>query len=367
MKKVLFLSNHFVTVYNFRKELIAKFVNEEFEVIMVLPYSEDVHKLNEMGCKCIFVEVDRRSLNPFKDLLLLINYMKIIRITKPDFILSFTIKPNIYGGTAARLLSIPFFSFVTGLGSTFYNNQLMKKIVIQLYKGALKKSIKVFFENEGDSGIFTSNKIIKQSQSSVMNGAGVNLDEYKFDEMNDTGKRTFLFIGRIMKEKGVGELFNVIKQIKEEYSTVEFNFIGWFEEDYKQIIETMQREGLISYFGFQKDVKPFIRQSHCIILPSYHEGLSNTLLEGAAIGRPLITSNIHGCKETVVDGVSGFLCNVKETDDLYFKIKKFIELPFEEIKQMGERSREHVEKHFNKKFVVEETINIIKGELSGKH
>ena len=162
-----------------------------------------------------------------------------------------------------------------------------------------------------------------------------------------------------MREKGMDELFYAIKKIKKEYPNTTFDFIGWYEDNYKETVEKMQSENLIAFHGFQSDVTPFIKKANCIVHPSYHEGMSNTLLESCSMGRPIITSNIHGCLEAVEDGKNGYLCNVKDGEDLYCKIKQFIELPYEKRREMGCYARKFVEMNFDKNDVVDKTIKEI--------
>lgn len=355
-KKLLILANHFATIYKFRKELVSKLVEEGYEVAISLPFSQDVHKIKDLGVKVIDTNVDRKSVNPVKDLQLLNDYRKIIKDEAPDLVLAYTIKCNIYGGMACRLYDIPFLANVTGLGSAYYRGGFIKNIVSNLYKIGLKKAKGVFFENTANAQVLIDDKTINNTQAVVLKGAGVNLNQFQYCDMPSEEVIKFLFIGRIMAEKGVNELFEAIKRIKKEYSNVEFSFIGWFEEDYKTLIEELQSEGLIKYYGYQEDVTPFIKDSHCIVLPSYHEGMANVLLEGAAMGRALITSDIYGCKEAVVEGVNGWTCKVKDSEDLYEKIKMFVYMDFDKKVDMGREGRRYMEDIFDKSKVVDETV-----------
>ena len=355
-KKLLILANHFATIYKFRRELVSKLVEEGYEVVISLPFSQDIDKIKDLGVKVIDTKVDRKSVNPIKDLILLNDYKEIIRNEKPNLVLAYTIKCNIYGGMACRLYNIPFMANVTGLGSAYYRGGFIKNIVSNLYKVGLKNAKGVFFENTANAQVLIDDKTINNNQAIVLKGAGVNLNQFKYCKMPPDDVVKFLFVGRIMTEKGVNELFEAIKRIKKEYSNVEFSFIGWFEENYKDLIEELQSEGLIKYYGYQEDVRPFIRDSHCIVLPSYHEGMANVLLEGAAIGRALITSDIHGCKEAVLEGISGWTCKVKDSDNLYKNIRMFVEMDFDEKVKMGREGRRYMEEVFDKDKVVEETV-----------
>lgn len=358
--KVLILANNDVGLYKFRKELIHSILEKGHEVYISLPYGELVDKLVDMGCKFIDTPVDRRGINPATDMKLIKEYKQILKDVKPDMTVTYTIKPNIYGGMMCRRLNIPYCVNITGLGTAFQNDNWLKKLVVALYKYSLKKVKTVFFENAENRDIFVRNNIILKNKTHCLNGAGVNLEEYSFKEYpHDDKECRFLFIGRVMKEKGVDELFEAAKKIKAEHSNVFFDIVGPMEDNYKDILERYENEGIIKYYGSQADVKPFIERASCFVLPSYHEGMANTLLECGAMGRPLITSNIHGCLEAVEDGKTGYLCKVKDADDLYVKMKKFIELPYADKVKMGQASHELVAGKFDKRKVVEETVREI--------
>lgn len=369
MKKILILTNFDVGLYNFRKELIKVLMDKGSKVYISLPYGKYVDKLVQMGCEFIDTFVDRRGINPLTDIKLVLNYRRIIKNVKPDMVITYTVKPNIYGGLVCRLYNIPYASNITGLGTAFQNNGLLKKLIIFLYKNSLKKAGVVLFENVGNKQVFLENNIIDDSKCFVLNGAGVNTDEYSFTPMPEGEIIRFLFIGRIMKEKGVDELFEAAKRIKADFNNVEFDIVGPFEDSYEKIVKELEKERIINFYGFQTDVKTYIRQAHCFVLPSYHEGMANTLLESASMGRPLITNDIHGCREVVKEGENGFLCEVRNSNDLYSKIRQFIEIPVNKKADMGRESRNHVEKLFDKRLVVDRTIEVIdiclcKGDLT---
>lgn len=363
MSKILILANHYNTLRIFRRELIKKLAELGNEVIISIPSAEkqEIDKLESYGSKVIITDMERRGMNPVKDISLLNRYKKLLKEVNPDKVITYTIKPNIYGSMACKSLKIPHYCNVTGLGSAFMaDGGLMRKLVSMMYKFSMNKAEKIFFENVGNRDTLVNENIVRAEQTVVMAGAGVNLDEFAFCEYpEDDGEVHFLNVGRIMREKGMDELFYAIKKIKKEYPNTTFDFIGWYEDDYKETVEKMQSENLIAFHGFQSDVTPFIKNAHCIVHPSYHEGMSNTLLESCSMGRPIITSNIHGCLEAVDEGKNGFLCNVKDGEDLYCKIKKFIELPYEKRKEMGSYARKFVTENFNKTDVVNKTIKEI--------
>lgn len=359
----MILANFDVGLYQFRKELIEELLKEN-EVIISLPYGELVEPLKKMGCKFIDTPVDRRGINPVTDLKLFNEYRRLLKQEKPDLVITYTIKPNVYGGFACRLAHIPYAVNITGLGTAFENGGLLKTIVVEMYKVACKNAKIVFFENEENRQIFVREKIVMESQAHRLNGAGVNLDKYQVTEYPKGEKIKFLFMGRVMAEKGIDELFEAMKKLIADGVNCELDVLGGYEEDYKVKIQECENEGWLHYHGYQKDVKPFIEKCHCFVLPSWHEGMANTNLESASSGRPVITSNIPGCMEAVIDGVSGFLAERKNAEDLYRVMKKFAELPYEERRKMGLYGRKHMEEVFDKKKVVFITLNKV-GAING--
>ena len=360
MSKILILANHYNTLRIFRRELIKKLAALGNEVIISVPPAEqeEIDRLESYGSKVILTDMERRGMNPLKDISLLNRYKKLIRDVNPDLVVTYTIKPNIYGSMACKSCKIPHYCNVTGLGSAFMaDGGLMRKLVSVMYKVSMNKAEKIFFENVGNRDTLVNEGIVRKEQTVVMAGAGVNLDEFAFcDYPEDDGAVHFLNVGRIMREKGMDELFYAIRKLKSEHPNTTFDFIGWYEDDYKQTVEKMQSENLIRFHGFQNDVTPFIKKANCIVHPSYHEGMSNTLLESCSMGGPIITSNIHGCLEAVDDGKNGFLCKVNDGEDLYLKMKKFYDLSYEQNKAMGEYARKFVSEHFDKNDVVDKTI-----------
>lgn len=354
MKKILILANNDVGLYKFRKELIEELLKEN-EIYISLPYGELVDKLISMGCKFIDTPVDRRGINPLTDLKLLNSYRKLFNKIKPDLAITYTIKPNIYASLIARFKKIDYAVNITGLGTAFQSDNLLRKLIVFLYKIALKKVKVVFFENEENQNIFINEHIVSRDKTCKLNGAGVNLEDYPLMEYPDENQDIrFLFIGRIMKEKGIDELLDAVGRIKKDYPAVQFDIVGPMEDNYKETIDEYVNNDVINYHGFQSDVKPFIKQCHCFILPSYHEGMANTLLESASMGRPLITSNISGCKEAVNN--NGYLVKVKDSNDLYLKIKEFIELDYQNKVILSKNSRKHIEEVFDKRKVEKETM-----------
>jgi galacturonosyltransferase len=274
-------------------------------------------------------------------------------------VITYTIKPNVYGGFACRRLGIPYAANITGLGTAFQSQGMLRRLVTVMYKVSLKKAKVVFFENEENRQIFIQEKIIQDKKTCLLMGAGVNLQRYQPTEYPYGDTTKFLFIGRMMREKGIDELFAAMKRLVADGLKVELDILGGYEEDYKTVIEKYEYEGWLHYHGQQRDVRPFIAAAHCFVLPSWHEGMANTNLECAASGRAVITSNIHGCLEAVEDGVSGYLCEKKNADSLYQTMKKFVELSYDKRKAMGLAGRKRMEEIFDKSKVVEDTIKCL--------
>lgn len=362
--KILILANHYLTVRVFRRELIQK-LSESHEVVLSIPEDEIefMDELRSFGARLVYLKnMDRRAINPIEDLKLVKEYKQLLCEEKPDKVITYTIKCNIYGAWACKKLGIPCYCNITGLGSTFNNGGVMRFVTSRMYKYSMNKAEKIFFENAGNQKTVLDMKLFKPQQTHVLHGAGVNLDRFAFTEYpEDDGTLTFLFFARIMKEKGVDELFYSIEMLSGEYDNLRFDFLGIYEDEYENKVKELESRGLIHYYGFQKNVVPFVQRCHCVVLPSYHEGMANTLLESASVGRPIITSDIHGCKEAVIDGKSGFLVKPQDEEDLYCKLKSFIELPYEEKKRMAQCARGLMEEQFDKNEIIDETIRVIAG------
>lgn len=358
--KILIITNHSYMLYQFRKELIQK-LQENHEVVLSMPFVGRENEFQEMGCRCIETEIDRRGINPITDLKLLKVYSHIIKEEKPSLVITYSIKPNIYAGLVCGWNHVPYAANVQGLGTAFQKKGLAI-FVTMLYKLAFRKVKTVFFENESNAEEFQKRNIIPLKKQTVLHGAGVNLEYYSCEEYpQDDEQIHFLFVGRIMKEKGVDELFASMKRLKELYKEkVVLDLVGFFEDEYKEVVEELEKNQTVIFHGFQEDPRPFYKKAHCVVLPSYHEGMSNVLLEAAATGRPVITSDIPGCKESVVDGKTGYLCEAKDESSLYEKMNQFMQLTYEEKERLGKCGREKMENKFDKRGVVKETIKALK-------
>jgi galacturonosyltransferase len=328
-------------------------IDEKYKVFVVLPYGKKVELLKEMGCEHIDLSLDRRGMNPLADLKLLLGYYKIIRKIKPDIVLSYTVKPNIYGGLVCRLNNVPFFPNVTGLGTALEKESFIQKILVSLYRISFKKVTCVFFQNHENKDFFID-KGFKFNKYKVIPGSGVNTEFFSLLPYPSAENVEFMFISRIMKEKGIDQYLEAAEVIKAKYPNTKFHVLGFCEGAYEEKLDKLQKRGIVIYHGMQSDVREFHRISHCTIHPTYYpEGMSNVLLESAASGRPIITTNRSGCKEIVDDGINGYVVEQQNSKDLMEKIEKFLALSYEERKQMGLAGRDKVEREFDRQIVVD--------------
>lgn len=351
-KRVLFLSNHFKTLFWFRKELIQKLVDEGHEVYLSFPEDENDFFKN-MGCHIIVTEIDRRGVNPKNDLKLIVFYRKIIPEVNPDIIFSYTIKPNIYGSLVSKKKYKQICN-ITGTGATFLKDNAVAKICKMLYKVSVKHCYKVYFQNVGDRDFFISNGLVGNNYE-MLPGSGCNLEKHIFKQMPEDDVTRFIFIARVMKLKGADEYIEAAKIIKTKYANTEFLIAGWNEEEeYKKIVADYHERGIVNYIGFRDDLDEWIAKCHCTVLPSHGgEGVPNVLLESAAVGRACIGSKINGTKDVIDDGVTGYLFETGNAEDLADKMDRFINLSFEEKKSMGKAGREKVKREFDRGIVVE--------------
>ena len=355
MKKVLFMAHGFTGLYYYRRELMQKLISDGNEVYLAISESEDNRLFEEMGCKIIPTVVDRRGMNPVKDLKLILSYIRTLRKLKPDAVLTYTIKANIYGSLACALTKNKCISNVTGLGTSIANGGLLSKLTMTLYKIGLRKNYHTFFQNQPNYDLFSNAGIINENNSSIIPGSGVNLEYHKLEEYPDENSPVRLvFVGRVMRDKGAFELFEAAKIIKEKHPTVIFDVIGPLEEDVDpSLIKELNDSGIICYHGSQNDIHPYVARGWANILPSYHEGIANVLLEGSACGRPVLATRVTGCRETYIDGETGLGFKVKDAQDLARAVEKFINMPYSEKVQMGLKGRKFVEDNFDRKLVIE--------------
>lgn len=349
LRKIVILANHFLTIHRFRNELVDRLIAEGFEVHIVIPEDENDF-FTKKGCKVAKVSVDRHGINPIKDLALMIKYFKIIKKISPDVVLTYTIKPNIYGGICCKLLKVPILQNITGLGVAVNKGGMLKALLVFLYKIAFNKQRCVFVQND-DNLTFLHNNNITPFTYRKIPGSGVNLSKYTVLDYPEDEKVKFLFIARIMKSKGIDEFIEAATHFKGK--NVSFHVLGFCEDEYAEQLKKLQEEDVLIYHGMVDNVLEFHKTAHCTINPSYHEGMSNVLLEASACGRPCLCSNIPGCKEIVDDGKNGFLFEPKNAQSLIDSIEKFLVLSTQERKKMGLHARSKVENEFDRNTVIE--------------
>ena len=353
-KKLIAITNHSYMFWQFRRELMAE-LQKEYEVVISTPFVGHEDDFAAMGCRMIKTDVDRRGINPKTDLKLFRTYYQMLKTEKPDMVITYSIKPNVYAGFACRLLKIPYCVNVQGLGTAFQKKTLAA-VVSMMYRIACRKAKTVFFENQGNAKVFIDRKIVSESKITVLPGAGINLDYYAYAPYPEHEETRFLYLGRIMKEKGIDELFYAIRKLHDEYGDqVKLDLVGFFEDEYKEQVEQLVKDGIAVFYGFQQDPRPFYANADCVVLPSYHEGMSNVLLEAAATGRCIVTSNIPGCREAVDSGKTGLLCKVKDQESLYEQMKRVMELSKDRLKNVGWHGRQKMANEFDKNHVVYQT------------
>lgn len=362
--RILVLSNSFVGLHSFRKEVFQRFRDLGWEVYISSPtkgMEEKAEWFRNIGCHVIDTRFDRQGMNPIADIKLMMYYRRLIKQVKADVVLSYTIKPNLYGGLAAALCSVPQIANVTGLGAAVEYPGLLQKFTILLYKVCMRKTHLVFFQNDANRQFCLQHGMVK-GRTRLIPGSGVNLEYHTLKPYPQEGEPVrFLFISRIRVEKGIEEYLAAAEAIRMECPNTEFHILGGCEGDYEERLRRMTDEGIVVYHGQQSDVRPFIEQSSCIVHPSFYpEGMSNVLLEACAAGRPVITTDRPGCGEIVDDSKTGFIVRQQDADDVIAKVRKFLSLPYEERKNMGLAARRKVEREFDRDIVVrayEEEIN----------
>lgn len=348
MKKVLILANSSGGLYDFRNELVLELL-KNYNVYVSVPDEVAVDKLKAQGCQMVHTDINRRGMNPIQDLGLLKSYWKLLKEIKPDVVLTYTIKPNIYGGFCCRLLKIPYIVNITGLGTTFERGGMLKTMVVTMYRTALKKAACIFFQNERNKQIFEENGIFGKKAKRV-NGSGVNIEKYSLEEYPKREKPKLLFVGRLMKEKGIEEYLSCAKKYA---NRAEFDIIGYCEEAYEEEVRSLEQQGILKFHGFQKDVQSFYKDTDAVVIASYHEGMSNVLLEAAATGRPVLATNIPGCKEGIVDNLTGLLFAPRSCKALEETVEYFLSMSAKQREAMGQAARRKMEQEFDRRSVVE--------------
>lgn len=359
MKRILIIANSDGGLFKFRKELIEELLCS-YNVCIASPKGMFLDRFVEMGCKIYITDIDRTGTNPLAEIALIRQYVRIIKLTKPDCVLTYTIKPNIYGGIICAARGIPYIANITGLGTVFSGKNLLQSVIVKMYRFSLRKARMVFFQNKANMEYMVNRNMVKGA-CDLLPGSGVNIEQYKPSEYPNQDTIDFLFVSRIMKEKGVDQYLKAAEVIRSKYPNTSFHVCGRCDKAYDTIIQQMHNTGTIIYHGLVKDMIPMYQRCACTVHPTYYpEGMSNVVLESCASARPVITTNINGCREIIEEGRNGFLCNPKDADDLIEKLERFLSLDWENRKKMGMYGRNKVVTEFDRRVVVNKYLEVIK-------
>lgn len=358
-------------IYNFRLGLLKALEKEGYRIVTIAPRDEYSQKLEALGYAYREIKINNSGTNPIEEIKLIYDFVKLYKEVKPDILLHYTIKPNVYGSIAADILDIPVITNISGLGTVFLNNSFPSKIAKFLYKVAMRIPKKVFFQNSDDRELFIVKKLVDPQKTALLAGSGI--DTEKFAPAKDVspsgGPLQFLFIARLVKDKGIVEYVDAARILKEKYPDVEFAILGAFYPGNPTAVtqaemRRWEEEGVIRYLGVSDDVRSVIVGAACVVLPSYREGLSRVLLEASSMAKPIVTTDVPGCKDVVEDGVNGFLCRSKDVKDLAHAMEKMIVLPQIKREEMGKRGRERAVKEFDEKIVIGHYLEAIKALLA---
>ena len=363
--KVAVVLNTSWNIYNFRKGLVQAMMDKGNEVITIAPKDKYTYKLMDLGCRHIPVKMDSRGANPIKDFLLVLELYWIYKKVKPDVILHYTIKPNIYGTIAASLLKIPVINNVCGLGTMFLKDNLVSRIAIAMYRVAFRFPKKIFFQNQDDKQLFEKRRIVSSKMTDLLPGSGINTKDFK-PTTKTAGKQkfTFLLISRLIYDKGILEYIEAVDLLKKEGLDARFQLLGQIDEQHKRgipekTIKSWIEKNQVEYLGTTEDVKTYIDKSDCVVLPSYREGTPKTLLEAASMAKPIVATDVPGCNNVVKDGDNGFLCNLKDSKDLADKMKKMLSLDNSKRTEMGQTGRKLIEQNFDESLVINKYLSEI--------
>lgn len=369
-KKIAIIENHELGIYSIRHDLV-KAIAEKYDTT-VLTEVDDSFKNGDLESLVHFVDVGKAVLNPATALKYHSRLQKALMNIKPDLCLTFTIRPAIYGNLVTGKLKIPTISTITGTGPLFDSKSISYAVARQLYKRVLKKTKFVFFPNYDDLNAFIERGYIKKEQARRVPGSGINYEQFapQPSSRGNDGKFIFLYVSRLIKDKGIMEFVEAASILKDQFGNAEFNIVGPLWTGNKKSLTVTEKElngwiekKWIVYHDKQKDVKPFIADADCVVMPSYREGMSNVLLEAASMARPLIATDVTGCRDIVEDGVNGFLCKVKSGTDLAEKMKKMMGLSLSERQEMGKKGREKMIREFDKKIVIQKYLQAIEEVL----
>jgi glycosyltransferase involved in cell wall biosynthesis len=365
--KIIICINTAWNLVNFRTGLIRRLVGQGYEVVAVAPHDEYAAKLTSLGCRFIALPIDNKGINPVKDLILLFRFMRLLRRERPDVFLGYTVKPNVYGSLTAHVLGIPVVNNIAGLGAVFMRDTWLTRLVKFLYKIALSRSHHVFFQNNEDLQMFVEHGLVASHKVSRLPGSGINLTAFPYTHLMPLPETPFAFllVARLLWDKGVGEYVEAARIIHRKYPNIKFQLLGFLDVKNPTALTSEQMqdwvdEGVVDYLGVTEDVKPYLVAADVIVLPSYREGVPRSLLEAASIGRPIVTTDAIGCRDAVDDGVNGFLCNIRDVDDLAKKMMRMIELSPSDRIAMGAAGRAKMEQEFDEKIVIDQYLEVVK-------
>jgi len=384
-KKIIIAANSAFNLTNHRVGLINGLLNEGYKVLAISPIDEFASRLKELDCQHVPLQIDRKGTDIGRDLLLFWRYRILMKQHKPDIYLGFTAKPNIYGSLAAQSLGIPVINNISGLGTVFgamsttLYGRFLSRLVRILYRFALLRSKKIFFQNKDDCHEFFEKGVVKDHLTDLLPGSGVDLNRFTYKPItvnqlspkvnNEKKKTRFLLISRMLWDKGIGEYVKAARFLTRRYPRSEFCMIGFLDFQNPEAISEAQinqwiAEGIVQNLGVINDVRSEIVKADCVVLPSrFREGTPRSLLEAAAMGRPIITTNSIGCRETVDDGVSGYLCIPSDSVDLSKKMERLIQLNDTQRYEMGRCGRKKMETQFDEQIVVQKYLEVISRNL----
>lgn len=363
--KVAIVLNTSWNIYNFRLNFIKSLLLEGHEVHTIAPKDEYTHFLTDLGCVHHNVRMDSRGANPIKDSALIIELWSIYRKLRPDVVLHYTIKPNVYGTLAAAMLKIPTINNVCGLGTVFLKDNLVSKIAIALYKISFRFASRIFFQNPDDLKLFVTKKLVKEDAVDIVPGSGINLNHFKPVSYKRNDTFTFLMVSRLITDKGVLEYVDAIKRLKSQGLKVKFQILGAMDPEHRrgikeQLVRKWIEEGAFEYLGTTDDVRNYIHAADCVVLPSYREGTPRTLLEAACSAKPIIATDVPGCNHVVENNVNGLLCKLKDEKDLAEKMAQMYALDDETLKNFGLRGRAKMEAQFGEELVINKYLSALK-------
>lgn len=344
-------------LWNFRRSLLSALLADGHRVTALAPPDDTSAELMAMGCRFIPLPMDSKGLSPVRDLALLARFTRVFRRERPDAVLGYTVKNNVYGALAARAVGIPFLPNVSGLGTAFLGRSWLQILVKRLYRAAFARVPVVFFQNEDDRELFTRERLVARERTQVLPGSGIDLAQFRPAPMPPGPRVRFLLIARMLRDKGVGEFVDAARMVARDFPAAEFQLLGPAGAENRtaidqRVIDGWVREGVVEHLGAAEDVRPYIAAADCVVLPSYREGAPRTLIEAAAMARPVIATRVPGCTAVVDDGMTGLLCAVRDAEDLARQMRAVIEMGPEARSEMGAAGRAKMEREYDERFVI---------------